>query len=59
MNIVGLPIGNGFLVHLPSGPLAWIANLVKSVSCIDLPEVVQFAARSFVIPVASVTRSQG
>ena len=21
---------NGFLVHLPSGPLAWMANLVKS-----------------------------
>ena len=30
MNIVGLSISQyGFLVHLPSGPLAWMANLVK------------------------------
>ena len=27
MNIVGLSIN--FLVHLPSGPLAWVAHLVK------------------------------
>ena len=30
MNIVGLSLANGFLVHLPSGPLAWMVNLVKS-----------------------------
>ena len=31
MNIVGLSISQWFLVNLSSGPLAWMANLVKEV----------------------------